>query len=91
MEIEVEKGVLPFGKVKRPWSLSEGLQRKYMQTCLPAIVYSIPLPSRSAQELLEKHAGATADRPHSIAGNIMSGRMRILLIGYGDHWRKLRK
>ncbi|KAJ9111560.1 hypothetical protein QFC20_002534 [Naganishia adeliensis] len=56
-----------------------------------AAAYPAYLYLQSAQELLEKQAGSTADRPRSIAGNIMSGGMRILLIGYGDRWRKLRK
>ena len=41
---------------------------------------------------MEKEGAALVDRPHSIsAGEIMSGGMRILLVGQGERYRKLRK
>jgi len=46
----------------------------------------------SASELMEKQARDTADRPRSIVGDeIFSNGKRILLVGYNDRWRRLRK
>ncbi|GHJ87894.1 hypothetical protein NliqN6_4296 [Naganishia liquefaciens] len=84
---------------KYPWRYFEDLTRQYGdhggEGCVTIWQGQTPLVIvgrvAAAQELLEKNAAATADRPRSIAGNIMSGGMRILLVGYGDRWRKLRK
>ncbi|KAI0055285.1 cytochrome P450 [Artomyces pyxidatus] len=47
---------------------------------------------QAASDIMEKEGVATADRPRAIAGSdIMSGGMRILLIGVGERFRKLRK
>ena len=41
---------------------------------------------------MEKENAALVDRPDSIAaGKVMSGDKRILLIGQGERFRKLRK
>ncbi|KAL8293231.1 hypothetical protein RQP46_000925 [Phenoliferia psychrophenolica] len=46
----------------------------------------------AAQEIMEKQSGATSDRPlTALAGEIMSGGKRILLVKYGERWRRLRK
>lgn len=48
---------------------------------------------RASQDILEKqYSGSTADRPPSyMAGETMSGGKRILLVRYGDRWRRMRK
>lgn len=47
---------------------------------------------KAANEIMEKMGGVTASRPANFyASDLMSGGMRILLIPYGDHWRRLRK
>ncbi|THH18294.1 hypothetical protein EW146_g2667 [Bondarzewia mesenterica] len=46
----------------------------------------------AALEIMEKEGAHTADRPRAVAGGEMiSGNMRLLLIGVGDRFRKLRK
>jgi cytochrome P450 len=62
-----------------------------------------PLPSSSqltyrpggikaATDILEKHGAALTDRPRAVAaGETVSGGMRILLVGAGAHWRRLRR
>ena len=43
-------------------------------------------------DVLEKEGAVTADRPHSVAaGDIMSGGMRVLIVGVGERLRKLRR
>ncbi|OCH89087.1 cytochrome P450 [Obba rivulosa] len=47
---------------------------------------------QAAQEIMTKHSLDLADRPRTIAaGEVMSGNMRILLVGAGERMRKLRK
>lgn len=48
--------------------------------------------NEAAVEILEKEGIHSADRPRTVAaGEMMSGNMRILLIGVGNRFRKLRK
>ncbi|EMD34413.1 hypothetical protein CERSUDRAFT_86534 [Gelatoporia subvermispora B] len=45
-----------------------------------------------AQEIMTKHSIDLADRPRTVAaGEVMSGDMRILLVGAGERMRRLRK
>ncbi|KAI0041483.1 cytochrome P450 [Auriscalpium vulgare] len=47
---------------------------------------------QAALDIMEKEGASTADRPRTVAGGeMMSGGMRILLIGVGERFRKLRK
>ena len=47
---------------------------------------------QAATDIMEKENAALVDRPDSIsAGKVMSGDKRILLIGQGERFRKLRK
>ncbi|KIJ11532.1 hypothetical protein PAXINDRAFT_84362 [Paxillus involutus ATCC 200175] len=46
----------------------------------------------AATEIMEKEGGVLVDRPRSIAyGEIVSGGMRMLMIGSGERFRRLRK
>lgn len=46
----------------------------------------------SASALLNKESGSTSDRPRQImAGDLMSGGKRMLILGYNDRWRMYRK
>jgi len=46
----------------------------------------------SANAILEKNAGLTANRPRQImAGELMSGNKRMLILPHGDRWRTFRK
>ncbi|KAF9223307.1 cytochrome P450 [Gyrodon lividus] len=46
----------------------------------------------AATEIMEKEGGALSDRPRSIAfGEIMSNDMRLLVMGSGERFRRLRK
>lgn len=43
-------------------------------------------------QIMEKEGGVLADRPRSVsAGELISGGMRILLIGSGERYRRFRK
>ena len=47
---------------------------------------------KAAIDIMEKENASLVDRPRAIAaGEILSGDMRILLLGRGERWRKLRK
>jgi cytochrome P450 len=46
----------------------------------------------SADAILNKQSAVTSDRPHLImAGDLLSGGKRMLILGYNDRWRKYRK
>ncbi|KAI0313959.1 hypothetical protein OF83DRAFT_1064608, partial [Amylostereum chailletii] len=47
---------------------------------------------QAAIDILEKEGAVTADRPRAVAGgDIISGGMRVLLVGVGERLRKLRR
>ena len=47
---------------------------------------------QAAIDIMEKENASLVDRPRAIAaGEILSGDKRILLVGQGERWRKLRK
>lgn len=47
---------------------------------------------QAAIDIMEKENASLVDRPRTIAaGEIFSGDKRILLVGQGERWRKLRK
>lgn len=45
----------------------------------------------AAMQLLEKESAVTSDRPDNIVTNALSGGKRILVMRYGERWRRLRK
>ena len=48
--------------------------------------------AQAAIDIMEKENAYTSDRPRNItAGEILSGNMRLLLVGHGDRFRRLRK
>lgn len=56
---------------------------KYMFVCGSAT---------SADAILNKQSSATSDRPHLVmAGDLLSGGKRMLILAYDERWRKYRK
>lgn len=54
--------------------------------------YFVAGRASAAHAILEKSSGATVDRPHLImAGELLSGGKRMLLLPYGERWRTYRK
>lgn len=45
----------------------------------------------AAMQLLEQGSTVSSDRPDNIVTNALSGGKRILVMRYGDRWRRLRK
>ncbi|KAM0753441.1 cytochrome P450 [Meredithblackwellia eburnea MCA 4105] len=78
------------------WRYFERLTHQYGPVCTvwlgrnPLVIVGT---YEAAQEILEKQSNITSDRPTQtiMAGQIMSGDKRILLVGYGERWRRLRK
>ncbi|KAM0755438.1 cytochrome P450 [Meredithblackwellia eburnea MCA 4105] len=77
------------------WRYFEKLTHQYGSVCTvwlgrsPLVIVGT---YEAAQEILEKQSNITSDRPTSImAGETMSGGKRILLVGHGERWRRLRK
>ena len=50
------------------------------------------ISAQAAIDIMEKENASLTDRPRSIAaGEVMSGDKRILMVGHGERYRKLRK
>lgn len=60
--------------------------------CLHWWLLTCVKPTQAALEIMEKEGSSLVDRPRSIsAGDTLSGGMRILLVGAGSQFRKLRR
>ena len=82
---------------EHPWRWFESLLERYGVSGLVAVwIGTRPLivvgTFDAAVELLERQGSKSPSRPEAYwASTLLSGGMRILLVPYGERWRRLRK